>query len=338
MSQYIGWDIGGAHVKFAQITSEGGLKQALQLPCPLWKGSQTLQAVVSKIMREIDSSALHGITMTGEMADCFANRADGVRAILAIMKALIPQEPYVYLNDGSLCHTHDIHDIDAVASANWHATANYLAKHQARGVVIDLGSTTTDIISFNQQRVLSKGKHDGSRLANHELVYTGMVRTPVMAVAREVKVEGSRMPIVAEQFASMADVYRILGKLPPQADQYPTCDGEAKTYSASVQRLARMFGYDSQHDESLWETVAQLLAEKQQAMVVRACEQVYQQSQFEQSVAIIGAGVGKCLLSDMAKQMKRSYTCFSQVLDIDETAADYAAAVSVAYLLRHEMR
>ena len=32
------WDIGGAHIKVAQCTQQGELRQVFELPCPLWRG------------------------------------------------------------------------------------------------------------------------------------------------------------------------------------------------------------------------------------------------------------------------------------------------------------
>ena len=47
-----------------------------------------------------------------------------------------------------------------------------------------------------------------------------------------------------ELFATTADLYRILGTLPEDADQHAAADGGAKTATASARRLARMIGAD----------------------------------------------------------------------------------------------
>ena len=71
-----------------------------------------------------------------------------------------------------------------------------------------------------------------------ELVYTGATRTFLMAVAQRVPFRGAWTPVMDEYFASMADVHRILGALPEDADLHATADGRAKTAAASV-RAAR---------------------------------------------------------------------------------------------------
>ena len=77
-----------------------------------------------------------------------------------------------------------------------------------------------------------------------ELVYTGLVRSFVMAIAERAPFAGRWSPLINENFATMADVHRILGTLPEGADQMATADGRAKTVAASRARLARMVGRD----------------------------------------------------------------------------------------------
>ena len=62
-----------------------------------------------------------------------------------------------------------------------------------------------------------------------ELLYTGVVRTPVMAVAQTAPFSGRMQRIAAERFATMADVWRLTGDLPGDADPYPTADQRGKS-------------------------------------------------------------------------------------------------------------
>src|SRR6185503_8193489 len=64
-----------------------------------------------------------------------------------------------------------------VAAANWAATAHLVAKTTPTCVLIDIGSTTTDIIPIIDGRVAVSGRTDPDRLASGELVYTGALRT-----------------------------------------------------------------------------------------------------------------------------------------------------------------
>ena len=95
--------------------------------------------------------------------------------------------------------------------------------------------------------MLARGRDDASRLVAGELVYTGVVRTPLMALARRGRhSSGEWVPLMAEYFATTADVYRLTGQLPEGADQHPAADGGEKTGPASARRLARMIGRDSE--------------------------------------------------------------------------------------------
>ena len=66
-----------------------------------------------------------------------------------------------------------------------------------------------------------------------------------MAVAESVPFGGRRQRLMAEHFATMADVHRLTGELPEDADQLPTADGRGKTVEESARRLARMLGRDA---------------------------------------------------------------------------------------------
>ena len=70
-----------------------------------------------------------------------------------------------------------------VASANWHATGRYLAERGETGLLVDIGSTTTDILPIVGGAVRCEGFSDETRMILDELVYTGVTRTPVMALA-----------------------------------------------------------------------------------------------------------------------------------------------------------
>ena len=129
-----------------------------------------------------------------------------------------------------------------IASANWHACAALIARKRNNALFIDLGSTTTDIIPIFGGKVAARGYTDAQRLAAGELVYTGLVRGFVMATASRAPLRGAWTPLINENFATMADVHRILGTLPAGVDLMATADGREKTVAASRARLARMLG------------------------------------------------------------------------------------------------
>src|SRR5207302_6358538 len=108
--------------------------------------------------------------------------------------------------------------VEDIASANWHATAALVAKRKGSALLIDMGSTTTDLVPVMAGAIIARGYTDAERLACGELVYTGLVRSSVMAIAARVPVAGSWPTLVNDNFATMADVHRLLDNFPENAD------------------------------------------------------------------------------------------------------------------------
>jgi len=129
------------------------------------------------------------------------------------------------------------------------------------GLFVDIGSTTTDILLLNDGKVLAQGYTDYQRLVSRELIYTGIVRTAVMAVAQTAQDQGQEIGIMAEYFATMADVYRVTGELNELHDQAETADGAEKTITASARRLSRMIGCDFFPEElPRWQLLLKIFA------------------------------------------------------------------------------
>ena len=130
------------------------------------------------------------------------------------------------------------------SAANWRATAQHAAARFGQGVLIDIGSTTTDLVAFSGGRVASTSCTDADRLASGELVYHGVVRTPLCVLARRISWRQRPLNVMNEFFATVADVYRLTGELDPAHDLHPPADGKAKDGTATRRRLARMIGLD----------------------------------------------------------------------------------------------
>ena len=89
----LGWDLGGAQLKAVLIDGDGAALLALELPCRLWEGIDHLEHAVEAALGRLPwAPAVHGITMTGELADCFPDRAAGVAAIASTLAARVPAD------------------------------------------------------------------------------------------------------------------------------------------------------------------------------------------------------------------------------------------------------
>ena len=340
----MGWDIGGAHVKAAVINPAGGIIGVYQQPCPLWKGLDQLRSVVNRIMEEAPGvQTRHAVTMTGELVDLFEDREDGVKQIIKTMTELLPQMHCLlfaglegFLKSGQVQARH----YQAIASANWLASASFAAQKVGSGLFVDIGSTTTDILLLKEGKVLAQGYTDYQRLLSRELIYTGIVRTAVMAVAQTAIDQDQEIGLMAEYFATMADVYRVTGELDEHHDQTGTADGAEKTITASARRLSRMTGSDFFPEElPRWRQFAENIRAQQLQKIQQGCEYRIKNIDYPNNNAMIGAGVGRFLVKQLAQVSGYRYLDFSDLFPESAkqtglTAADCAPAVAVAFLAR----
>ncbi len=339
LSSVSGWDIGGAHVKVVLANTGESVVKVRQLSCPLWRGLDKLRASILTARREFDfSHSLHAITMTGEMADCFSTRKDGVVRIVREMEDHLQGERLHYFAGGRgfVDAENAVRVPEMIASANWLASASFVATKVRDALFIDVGSTTTDIVGINDHRVVFDGYRDAERLYARELVYCGVTRTPIFALCREAPVAGRLIPVVNEHFAVAADVYRITGELPHYADVDETPDGRGRDVVDSMARLARMFGYDADTETSLtWKRVAEYVRERQLRAIMDAC--CRRLVGLKRSLKVVGAGTGRFLAKEIARRLSLQYIDFETLLDGTTTdrgipIGDCAPAAAVACL------
>jgi probable H4MPT-linked C1 transfer pathway protein len=196
--------------------------------------------------------------MTAELSDCYPTKTLGVNAVLDAALAGLAGWPIVVW--GIDDEFHSIAEVrqqpQLAAAANWRALAHLAARliPETRGLLIDIGTTTTDLIPLDFGRVAARGRSDTERFQTGELVYAGVRRTPVCALATELPVRGIATGLAAEIFASTLDVYLILGDIESDPGDLSTADGRHATAEAARDRLARMVGADRDwfsHDDAL---------------------------------------------------------------------------------------
>src|SRR6185295_17040707 len=226
MANYFGWDIGGVHLKWAKLTApRDGASIAIRThPFEIWKDPAGLVPRLRSLLD--DSPGEHAVTMTAELSDVFATRAEGVRAILGACAEAIPGPPRVLDRSGALVRLQEACERPhEVAAANWMATARLAGRARRDALLIDVGSTTTDIIPICGGEPRPAGRTDTERLVSGELVYSGIQRTPPVSLADRVPLHGGWCRVSPEHFAIMADVYTILGALAGNDYTVPTPDG-----------------------------------------------------------------------------------------------------------------
>jgi (4-(4-[2-(gamma-L-glutamylamino)ethyl]phenoxymethyl)furan-2-yl)methanamine synthase len=271
---WLALDIGGANLKVAD-----GRQYAVCRPFPLWKQPRELAGVLRTLLAEAPSCSRLALTMTGELADCFATKAEGVQFIVsATLEAAVGRVLWVYQTGGRLVGSEDaVRSPRLVAAANWHALARFAGRYAARGVALlmDVGSTTVDLIPLIDGVPCATGATDTERLLAGELVYTGIERSPVCAMASQVPYRGQTCPLAQEFFATARDIYLVLGELPEEPENCDTADGRSATPEAALGRLARMICADrAEFDHADGIALAQAVSAAQAAQVLAAARKV----------------------------------------------------------------
>jgi len=336
-----GYDIGGAHLKVA-IAEDGRTIAVNQIACPLWQGLDRLDVAFAKAAHLSRRAERHAATMTAEMCEIFPDRRTGVHTLVDRLITILGSETRFWIGPRGFAFAEEAHQHpDCVASTNFLAAAALVGKRLGDGLLIDMGSTTTDIIPVSIGRPCPRGLNDGTRLATSELVYTGLTRSDVATVAHEVTFKGRTQRLAAGNFATMADARRILGELPDNADQQDAADHRGKTLDESVARFARCLGRDSvdaTHDD--WSDAARDIVDQQLRAIHNACSQVLAATPLPEDAPVVAAGIGAPLVTTLASKLSRPCRNFGDLANATDDcrlwATRCAPAAAVALLATAE--
>jgi probable H4MPT-linked C1 transfer pathway protein len=335
----IGWDIGGAHLK-AALVERGAVIDVMQVPCALWLGMHAIDAALASVHARWPDAhdAQHAVTMTGEMVDLFADRQAGVAALVEHLARVLGTQLRFFTEQDWLDPALAIREWHRVASANWLASAACVARRLDEALLIDIGSTTTDLIPLRHGRVVARGRSDAARLETNELVYQGVVRTPLCALAQRVRFRGNECNVMNEWFATSADVYRLTEELDTRFDQHDTADHRGKDREATCARLARMIGRDGHEaDGADWRELARAFRAAQLRLIEDAVADVLAASALSIEAPVVAAGCGDFLARALARGFGRRCIDFDALLGATGTAAVWARvcapSAAVALLL-----
>jgi probable H4MPT-linked C1 transfer pathway protein len=336
----LGWDVGGAHLKAVLVDADGNVLVAMQVPCPLWLGLDELHKAIDTVLSRLNHvTDQHVVTMTGELADIFASRTEGVVQITGVMMERLGAKTHFYAGLAGMVASNQITQHAAtIASANWLASATFVATKVKQGLFIDMGSTTADLVMLSDGKPQNRGYSDAERMQLEELVYSGVVRTPLMALSNRVPFSGEWHPLVAEHFATTADVYRLTGDLNEAEDMSDTADGTGKTPVESARRLARMIGRDLNDDSiASWIGLARAFKQMQLKALNAAATRALSRNLVDDKAPVIGAGTGKFLARELAGRLNREYLDAETLIVANTKQASRWASVclpayAVAYL------
>ena len=320
-----GWGVGGVNVKGALVEPGAGFPAGARTvvrPFEVWRGRELLPDVLRDVAEELGISAGTplALTMTAELSDAFRDKREGVLFVVDAVAAAFPHSPGFALDvRGEFAPLGEAHERPLeFAATNWVASALVAAARLGDCILVDVGSTTTDIVPVRGGRLACEGHTDLERLAAGELVYTGVVRTNPNTLARTVPVRGRPCRVAAEHFAVMGDAYVLLGRLDASAYTSPTPDGREVSPSACGERLARLVCGDR---ETLAErervAIAGYLVERQLQVIGEGLLQVVSRWEGPEEPRIAAAGAGAFVAAEVAGRLG---------LDVVPAASTWAGA------------
>ena len=334
----IGWDVGGVNTKVARVVG-GEVLSARGRPFELQRAPHSLAGLLRELAAEVGADALvpHAVTMTAELSQMFRTKRDGVGFVLDAVEAAFPSSVIrVFAVDGRFLGPDEARQEPlAVAAANWAATARAVAVHHPDALLVDVGTTTTDIIPIVCGVVRAERHTDPERLMSGELVYTGALRTPAEAIASHVPLGVGVAGVSAEGFALAGDVHVWRGELAPEDYTTPTPDGRPATREFAGERLARLVCADREMlDEGAVSDIADALAGAQVARIAAAMRRVLARHSSLRIAVVTGLGafLGEAAACAAGLQVVALAAGFGHA------AARCAPAASVGLLLESELK
>ncbi len=345
MITVLGWDIGGVNTKGAILKYNEGQIVDFKVTgryFEIWRDSTALASVLKSIEQELieedsESQIAMALTTTAELSDIFRTKREGVEFILdCIQKTFTEASLYALDIEGQLIGLQEVKDPVRLAATNWLATALFLGKWYKNGLLIDIGSTTTDIIPLRDGKVAAQGRTDMSRLITGELVYTGVLRTPISSVVSQVPVNGEFCRISPEYFAILGDVYLILGYIKDSDYVCETPDKRPKTRQFALERLARIVCADGEMlGEEEITKLARYIYEKQIQQITEALMQVLSRLPDAYNFPVIACGLGEFLAKKCCERLGLKVEGITEILG--SQASRVAPCVALAYLLAEKL-
>jgi (4-(4-[2-(gamma-L-glutamylamino)ethyl]phenoxymethyl)furan-2-yl)methanamine synthase len=331
MNGVLGWDIGGVHTKAVRV-ADARVLAARAAAYEVQHDPGALAPLLARLARDLgaESADAHAVTMTAELSQLFRTKREGVGFVLDAVAAAFPQAQVRVWSVDARWRTpaEARREPLAVAAANWAATAHLVGRKYPDCLLIDVGSTTTDIIPIRSGTPAALGRTDVERLREDELVYTGALRTPVEAITASVPVRGRQTGVSAEGFALAGDVHVWRGELTPADYSVPTPDARPATKEFAGERLARVVCADREMlDETDIGLIADALWDAQVRRIAEGLERV--RARPPALTCAVVTGLGEFLAAAAARRMGLHVIHLSDTIG---AAARHAPAAAVALL------
>jgi hypothetical protein len=303
----LGLDIGGANLKFA-IQDYGEI-----IYFPMWKKARDLENELRRISERFNPERV-GVVITAELSDCFSCRNDGIIFVSDAVKKAFSSELFFMDIKGKL--SKNIDEPKLFYASNWIASSEFLLMEGWRNFIFaDMGSTTTDLIPITNR--IKAARTDHERLKRGELLYFGILRTPIFYVLPKFDV-----PLTSEYFAITADAFIVTGDIGIKEYTCDTPDGREKSLKECMTRLARSVCLDADDEKYLTE-LAHAVKEK---MVERVAEAMKELSEKHDIEKVVGCGIGEFILEKAAEMHELEYIPLSEHYKLAKLFPAYAIA------------
>jgi probable H4MPT-linked C1 transfer pathway protein len=353
MVKILGLDIGGANTKHVFIEIQNDQIILLSTSSdyfPIWKDYQSfpeyLNKLKSKLGEEFGSIDQVVFVTTAELADCFQTKKEGIEIISRYIEDCFQLDneeatPLILDVNGHFLSTQEAGENWLnVSATNWIASAKYLGSKYQNALVIDIGSTTTDFTPIHQGKIVAQGRNDLERLINKELVYSGLIRTNVVAIIQEVKVRNEIVPLASELFATIGDVYLLLGLISEEEYTGETADGKPVSKEYANARLARVVCSDTNqltHNDIM--EIARQIKDKQFEKLSDAMNHVLNRYrimyELNPEIILIGSGANTIGMSLLRMNGIYEQIIADDILDESSLNVFCAFAVAVLYSKEH---
>ena len=335
-----GFDIGGANTDLAVVDfdSDGNINDITTdfEYLPMWQDKEHLKTVLLDLLGddkdEIDAV---GICMTAELVDAYQTKKEGVLDISKKVNDTF-NLPLGFVGfEGVMNYKNLLNNPLDVAAANWVATSRLAGIISSDCIMIDTGSTTTDIIPVKEGKECAKGRSDLERLATGELVYSGTLRTNVAALVYKIPLNGSWYRIASELFAITADIHLVLGNIQEEDYTCHTPDSDGTGFEECMRRLARVVCSDLDFlaPDDIKE-ISEYIYLKQAEAVSEALLEVAERNNIQK---VVTTGLGMDIIGKKASELARIPSVGMDQL-LSKKQCTVAPAVGTAVLMDEFLR
>ncbi|HUV80396.1 MAG TPA: hydantoinase/oxoprolinase family protein [Candidatus Bathyarchaeia archaeon] len=335
---FVGIDVGGANTKIG--TSDGFVDS---LYAPLWKDKVCLYDVLPEVNHKFGTEIeAVGVVMTGELSDCFETKREGVLHIKHALSATFEAPKFFDVN----CTFKDGSEVDrdplVFAATNWLASSKLIAEQYKDVIFVDIGSTTTDVIPIVGSEIKAQ-RTDLERLKSGELIYSGILRTNIVALLKNVYIgeQDEECSVSSELFAITADAYLVLGNITkddygcdsPNSYAFVSRENEEKSRLSAMRRLSRVVCSDL---EEIGEDGAVRIAEQvKRAQVDELSASLRSLKETYGLEMVVAAGIGDFVVKEAADSVNIRFLSLSS--SYGKNIAATFPAFAVAKLLEKNL-